>query len=48
MDYWIAGLMDCWINGLLEIKDLCIIHHMGKIQNAYFENFLKIQHLCYF
>ncbi len=40
--------MDCWINGLLQIKELCKSHHMGRIGNAYFEIFLKIQHLWLF
>ncbi len=42
---WIIGLLDCWINGLLQIKELCKNHHVGKIRNAYSEIFLKIQYL---
>jgi hypothetical protein len=43
MDYWIAGLIRLRrINGLLQIKEICNNHHMGKIRNAYFEIFLKI------
>jgi hypothetical protein len=49
MDYWIAGLIRLRrINGLLQIKELCKNHHMGKIRNAYSEIFLKIQPLWLF
>jgi hypothetical protein len=42
------GLLDCWINGLLQIKELCKNQHMEKNQNAYSENFLKIQYPWFF
>jgi hypothetical protein len=42
------GLLDCWINGLLQIKELCKNHNMGESRNAYSEIFLKIQYLWFF